>query len=97
MSGMTRRHFVGQSSMGAGLAGLQVAPATGAAAAEGRTVAKVQSHKGVPTLFSNDSPVQPLIYFFPLPVKEHIAGFYRSGIRLSDILNLADERSRFYL
>jgi hypothetical protein len=58
MSGMTRRHFVGQSSMGAGLAGLQVTPATRGAAAEGRTVAKVQSHKGVPTLFINDSPVQ---------------------------------------
>ena len=82
MDGMTRRDFVGQSSIGTGLAALQLTSPGSALATDGRTVAKVRNYKGVPTLFINDSPVQPLIYFFPVPVREHIAGFYRAGIRI---------------
>ena len=48
----------------------------------GRTIAKIQNHRGAPALFINGSPTPPLIYFFPIPVKEHIAGFYKSGVRI---------------
>lgn len=47
-----------------------------------RTTAKVAPHKGTPTLFINGAPTPPLIYYFPVPVKEHIAGFYNSGVRI---------------
>jgi hypothetical protein len=79
MSEIARRHFLGLSAMG--IAGLEAAAAPFQDPGD-RTVAKIQSHKGAPAIFINGSPVDPLIYFFPVPVKEHIAGFYRAGIRL---------------
>ncbi len=78
MSQLTRRDLLLAAGAGLG-SGL---PGEAGARTASRTVAKVQLREGVPELTINGEPVPPLIYFFPTPFKEHIAGFYRSGIRI---------------
>jgi hypothetical protein len=46
------------------------------------TVARVQNHKGVPTLFIDGVPHPAYVYFFPVPVKEHIADFAEAGVHI---------------
>ena len=57
-----------------------------AVAASGRatsgTRARVAPNLGAPTLYINDVPRDPYIYFFAEPVKEYIADFARAGIHL---------------
>jgi hypothetical protein len=36
----------------------------------------------VPWIFINDAPHAPHLYFFPVPVKEHIADFAAAGIHI---------------
>jgi hypothetical protein len=81
MDEFTRRSFLGNSALGLGLAELE-SQAAQEAPQTGRTISKVQDYQGVPTLHINGKPTPALIYFFPIPVKEHIAGFYRAGIRI---------------
>ena len=54
--------------------------------------AKVKINQGVPTLFINDVPYPPFLYFFTVPVKKYIKDFAKAGIHLyswgwSDIAN----------
>lgn len=46
------------------------------------TTAEIKTHQGVPTLFIDGAPYPAYAYFFPVPVKEHIADFARAGVHL---------------
>jgi hypothetical protein len=51
-------------------------------AADTRTLARVGLHRGAPTVFINDVPTSAYAYFFPVPLKEHVADFAAAGIHL---------------
>ena len=59
-------------------AGTPVPPLS--AAPQAKTVAHVAPYRGVPWLYINDVPHTPHLYFFPVPVKEHIADFAKAGV-----------------
>jgi hypothetical protein len=82
MDGGNRRQFLKQAAgSAAAVTGAWQAVAA-PEAARGRVLARVAMHKGVPTLFIDDAPRVPYVYFFPVPVKEHIADFTRGGISI---------------
>lgn len=46
------------------------------------TIAKVQMHKGVPTLFINDTPYSACTYFFCVPIEKYIKKFRDAGVKI---------------
>ncbi|MFN7994329.1 MAG: beta-galactosidase [Bryobacteraceae bacterium] len=77
MSNVTRREFVKRAGLTAAgtVAGTAAAPPP-------TTRARIALHKGVPALFIDDVPQPPLVYYLPVPVKEHIADFAEAGVSL---------------
>ena len=83
MAESNRRDFLKLAAGSAALASTELQSiATGARAIDSLTKAHVGMHKGVPTLFINQIPQISYIYFFPVPVKEHIADFAKAGINI---------------
>jgi hypothetical protein len=70
-----RRRFL----LGTAAAGCAVAARDNVSAAED-AAAVVRNRNGYPTLFIDGVSRPAHFYYFPLPVKEHIAGFARAGI-----------------
>jgi beta-galactosidase len=84
MERITRRAFVQHAAQAAVAinAATQIFGAETGASTGRKAVARIQPHRGVPTLFINDEPTPAYIYFFPVPVKEDIADFAKAEVHL---------------
>jgi hypothetical protein len=80
----SRREFLSTTAQTSAViaAGMEAMRAGNVPASEARVRARIGSHKDVPALFINDAVASPYVYFFPVPVKEHVADFAKAGLHI---------------